>query len=173
MKQAIVIGTRPDRQEQLDNCIDSFHTRYEIEIVSCEGYEVGKLKWVLENTKFDEFIFLQDSIEIKNPRLFDLCFAIPQSVSICNYPSLFGCYLGKYKRSILEQMALPDINSKLQSVEYEMQIGSDYSKFEKPFELFDDLSDVDNYVEKFGRKVMKIENDYLIKYKSIWNRSMI
>ena len=33
--------------------------------------------------------------------------------------------------------------------------------------IFDDLLNVDNFVEKFGHKVMKIENDYLIKYKTI------
>jgi hypothetical protein len=70
-------------------------------------------------------------------------------------------------------MSLPDIKDKLGSVEYEMQIGRDYCKFEKPFELFDDLRNVDNFVEKFGHKVMKIENDYLIKYKTIYNRNLL
>jgi len=172
-KQAVVIGTRPDRKEQLRNCLNSFTTPYDILIADCDGYEVGKLKWVLEKTDIDEFVFLQDTVEVKDPRFINICFALPQSVSICNYPSIFGCYLGKYKRSVLEKMNLPDVKDKLGAVEYEMKIGQDYSKFETPFVLFDDLNNVDNFVEKWGKKVMKIENDYLIKYKSIWNRSML
>jgi hypothetical protein len=173
MKQAIVVGTRPDRKDQLKNCLNSLNTSYDVLTVDCDGYEVGKIKWVLNNTDLDEFIFLQDTIEVKNPRFIDICFALPQSVSICNYPFLFGCYLGKYKRSVLEKMSLPEIKDKLGSVEYEMQIGLDYCRFEKPFELFDDLEDVDNFVEKWGHKVMKIENDYLIKYKTCYNRDQI
>ena len=173
MKRAIIIGTRPDRTEQLRNCLDSINTNIPIITVDCDGYEVGKLKWVLDNTDLDEFIFLQDTVEVKNPKFIDIALALPQSVSICNHPSLFGCYLGKYKRAILEQMDLPEIKTKLQSVEYEMQIGLDYAKFEKPFPLFDDLHNVDNFVDKFGHMVMKIENDYLIKYKSVWNRKML
>jgi hypothetical protein len=173
MKQAIIIGTRPDRKEQLQNCLNSFTTDHDILIADCDGYEIGKIKWVLNNTDIDEFVFLQDTIEVKNPKFIDICFALPQSVSICNYPFLFGCYLGKYKRSVLEKIDLPDIKDKREAVEYEMQLGLDYCRFERPFELFDDLHNVDNFVEKFGHKVMKIENDYLIKYKSIWNRSML
>jgi len=173
MKKAIIIGTRPGRKEQLQNCLSSIITDVPILIVDCGGYEVGKLKWVLNNTDLDEFIFLQDSVEVKNPKFIDIAFALPQSVSICNYPRLFGCYLGKYKRLVLEKMNLPDIKDKLGSVEYEMQIGLDYSKFEEPFELFDDLHNVENFVDKFGHMVMKIENDYLIKYKSVWNREML
>lgn len=173
MKKAIIIGTRPDRKEQLRNCLNSFTTPYDILIADCDGYEVGKLKWVLEKTDIDEFIFLQDTVEVKDAKFIEMCFFLPQSVSICNYPALFGCYLGKYKRSILEKMNLPDVKDKLGAVEYEMQIGLDYSKFEIPFILFDDLNNVDNYVDKWDHKVMKIENDYLIKYKSVWNRSML
>lgn len=172
-KQAVVIGTRPDRKEQLQNCLNSFTTPYDILIADCDGYEVGKLKWVLKKTDVDEFIFLQDSVEVKDPKFIEMCFFLPQSVSICNYPFFFGCYLGKYKRSVLEKMDLPDIKNKKEAVEYEVQIGIDYAKHEIPFALFDDLHNVDNFVEKWGKKVMKIENDYLIKYKSIWSRDMI
>lgn len=174
MKKVIVIGTRPDRTEQFKNCFDSLSgSKHHILKVDCDGYEIGKIKWVLDHTDIDEFVFLQDSVEIKDPKFIEMCFFLPQSVSICNYPFFFGCYLGKYKRSVLEKMDLPDIKNKKEAVEYEAQIGIDYAKHEIPFALFEDLHNVENYVEKWGHKVMKIENEYLIKYKSIWNRFMI
>ncbi|MCC7571151.1 hypothetical protein KO465_07500 [Candidatus Micrarchaeota archaeon] len=174
VKKAIVIGTRPDRKDQLENCLSSIKTDYPVLVVDCDGYEMGKIYWTLLNTDVDEFIFLQDTVEIKNNDLFKICFEdFDKSVSICNSPRMFGCYMGKFKRSILERMALKPTQTKLSSVEYEMQIGDDYSNFEMPIKLFDNLGKTDKFIEKWGHKVMVIENEYLIKYKSIWNRNML
>ena len=173
MKQAIIIGTRPDRIEQLTNCWNSIESPYLKIAVDCNGYEVGKLRWVLKNTNADEFVFLQDSVEIKDNSIFKICFSTNGSVSICNYPNQFGCYLGKYKRSVLEKIYLPDIKTKAESVNYESKFFIDYMKYEQPTQIGGSLEDVENFVEKWGHKVMKIENEYLIKYKSIWNRLML
>jgi hypothetical protein len=168
MNKAIVIGTRPDRKEQLNNCLQSFMPWWrnrlgkdnpDVLVIDCDGYEIGKIKWLLKYTQINEFVFLQDSIEIKDPSFLIEVLDSPQSFSISNSPRLFGSYLGKYKRSVLEKMALPDIKTKEESVEYEMQFGADYSFFEKPVILFDNLQNTDVFVEKWGKKVMKIEND--------------
>ena len=173
MKQAIIIGTRQDRTEQFKNCWNSIKSPYLRLAVDCDGYEVGKIKWVIDHTDIDEFIFLQDSVEIKDNTLFDVCFSTTHSVSICDYPNPFGCYLGKYKRSVLEKIYLPDIKTKAESVNYESKFFIDYMKYEQPTQIGGSLEDVKNYVEKWGHKVMKIENEYLIKYKSIWTRDML
>ena len=73
MKQIIVVGTRPDRIEQLTNCWNSIESPYLKIAVDCNGYEVGKLRWVLKNTNADEFVFLQDSVEIKDNSIFKIC----------------------------------------------------------------------------------------------------
>jgi hypothetical protein len=177
-KQAIVIGTRQDRKDQLRNCLESIKTNYPIVVVDCGNYELGKIEWVLKYCSFDEFIFLQDSIEIKDNHLFDKVFSIKGSVSICNYPRMFGCYLGKYKSHILKkliddnQLNLTTV-SKMDAINLEWILGDLYEKYEKPYELFDDLQDSDKFVIKWDKKVMKIENDYLIKYKSIWSKTMV
>lgn len=174
MKKVIVIGTRPDRTEQFKNCFDSLSgSKHHILKVDCDGYEIGKIKWVLDHTDIDEFVFLQDSVEIKDNSVFDICFSTTHSVSICDYPNPFGCYLGKYKRSVLEKIDLPDIKTKKESIDYERHFFIDYTRYEKLDQVGGSLANVENYVEKWGHKVMKIENEYLIKYKSIWNRFMI
>jgi len=172
-KQVIVIGTRPDRKEQLSNCWDSIKSPYLRIAVDCDGYEIGKIKWVLNHTDFDEFVFIQDSFEVRDNSIFDICFSHTGGVSLCNYPMLLGCYLGKYERKVLEKMSLPDIKTKAEAVDYESRIATEYLKYGSLLEIGGSLRDVDNFVEKFGHKVMKIENEYFIKYKSYWNRSML
>ena len=172
-KQAIIIGTRPNRKEQLQNCWNSIKSPYLRIAVDCDGYEIGKIKWVLEHTDFDEFVFLQDSIEIKDNSIFDFCFSYNGGVSLCKYPMLLGCYLGKYERKALEQMSLPNIKDKSEAVDYESRFATEYLKYGNLLEVGGSLRDVDNFVKKWGHKVMKIENEYLIKYKSIWNRNII
>ena len=94
MKQAIIIGTRPDRTKQFNNCWNSIKSPYLKIAIDCDGYEIGKIKWVIDHTDIDDFVFLQDSVEIKDNTLFDVCFSTTHSVSICDYPNPFGCYLG-------------------------------------------------------------------------------
>jgi hypothetical protein len=170
MKRAIVIGTQPDRTEQLSNCLKSIDSEYPVYVIDCDGYEIAKIK--LASSLFDEFVFLQDTVEIKNNDLFKMCFDNPKSVSICNYPGLFGCYLGKYKSEIIKQLKTPDTLTKAQSVDLESYLGQLYSVFEQPVQLFA-MKNTDHFIDKWGHKVMVIENEYLIKYKSCWNRSMI
>jgi hypothetical protein len=170
----IIIGTRPDRKEQLQNCTSSISSEFPYITVDCDGYEIGKIKWALEHTNFDEFVFLQDSTEIKDNNLFNKLKNTRRSVSFNNCPSLFGSYLGKYKRSVLEQMTLPLIRDKLGSVDYECKFGREYAQIDPPLVLFPEFKDGDNFVEKWGnKKMMKIENKYLIKYKSIWCKEQL
>jgi hypothetical protein len=70
-------------------------------------------------------------------------------------------------------MDLPDIKNKKEAVDYELQFPIDYCEYEIPESIGDDLNNVDNFVEKWGKKVMKIEGKYLTKYKTIWNRSQL
>ena len=70
-------------------------------------------------------------------------------------------------------MNLPDIKTKAEAVDYESRFATEYLRHGSLLEIGRSLGDVDNFVEKFGHKVMKIENEYLIKYKSYWSRSML
>ena len=131
-KNAILIGTQPDRKEQLDNCIASLDgVSYPVIISDCEGYEVGKFKELLKLTDVENFVFLQDSIEVKDQSIFDLCFSSQASVSLNEYPQSFGCYIGKFKRSVLEKMSLPHLETKLDIVNYEVKIDFYYKRFTK------------------------------------------
>jgi len=170
---AIVIGTRPDRKDQLNNLLKTLKVPFPVMTVDCDGYEIGKIKWVLENTKLESFIFLQDTVEVKDPYPFFLALSSQTNVSFCDYPRPFGCYLGKYTRKTLEKIDLPDVQTKEQSVDYEMKFHEDINKNGGFQTIGEDLHNVDNFVEKFGHRVMKIEGKYFIKYKTTWNRNQL
>ena len=59
MKEAIVIGTSTDREDWIYDIVKSFTVPYIL--VSTGGYELGKIKWVYENTKIDRWIKIRQN----------------------------------------------------------------------------------------------------------------
>jgi hypothetical protein len=80
----------------------------------------GKIKWVYENTNIDRFIFLQDSIVIRDNDLLMSLFDTDGSSCIMCGPRCFGSYLGLYERNTLSQLDIPEISSKLEAVQQEI-----------------------------------------------------
>jgi hypothetical protein len=120
MRKMIFISTAPGREHWVKDCSASItlpHT-----IVSMPGnYELGKIRWILENTIIDRFIFLQDSVVIRNEALLVQAFECSGSVCLYCSPNCFGCYLGLYERESLLKVPIPDISHKDDSIECESQ----------------------------------------------------
>ncbi|MEA2037296.1 MAG: hypothetical protein U9O94_07320 [Nanoarchaeota archaeon] len=175
MQQAIVIATTPDSTPFLQNLLFSIsgYDEYPIIILSDYSYELGKIKFVMEHTDFDEFLLLHDSCEIKDTDLFRVVFdeMKGKSVSLSKSPRPVGSYLGKYRRSVLEQMDIPIINSKMESVVQEEDFNRSYP--DKWYYLPQSLRNSDVFIDMFGKRVMVLENNYLKKYKSVWRREQI
>lgn len=174
MKQAIVIPTVPNKTEELQNLFGSLNgfDEYPVIILADYTYELGKVKFMVENTDFDEFFLLQHSCEIKDTKLFDILFQdyLGKSVSLNEE---FSSYLFKYRRDILLQMDIPTIDSKLESIRQERNFHREYCKIEMPKFLFDDFVGMNKYEEKFGRKNQIMENEYIKKYKGTWDLSQL
>lgn len=170
--KAIIIATTKDRSEWAKQCYDSLkdYKRYPVIILDQYEYELGKIRWVLENTTLDEFIFLQDSVVFKSTDWLDEVFDHDGSVSFAAEP--FFMYLGKYRRHALEQSNVPKVESKRQAVQYETAWAQHYAAHETFITLFD-LSDTSTFKEHLGRNNMIIENDKIVKYKHIWSDDMI
>jgi hypothetical protein len=170
--KAIVIATTKDRSDWAKQCYDSLkdYKRYPVIILDHYEYELGKIRWVLDNTTLDEFIFLQDSVVLKTTDWLDEVFDYDGSVSLAKRP--FFMYLGKYRRAALEQTGLPMVNTKKEAVDYESTWTREYAKSDNFIALFD-LSDTNHFEEHLGRRNMIIDNDRLIKYKHIWSGDMI
>lgn len=134
-----------------------------------DSFELGAIKKIYHDTLLDEFLLLQDTCYIKDTSLFDLVFVDGSVGFEENYLS----YLGKYERKVLEQMGIPDIRNKEQSVKAEGDFNKEYVRLANPKILFPSFGwehyDKARFEYKFGRKNLVCENKYLIKYKGTWS----
>jgi hypothetical protein len=173
MSKAIVICTTPKTTDWLNNLLTSFkgYDKFPIVILSDYSYELGKINYIHKTTCITDFFLLQDSIEIKDPSIFEKGFAYSGSIA---WDSSFKSYLGKYRREILDKCNIPTPKTKMDSVVFEETFNWEYiSKEPKGWFLHDDFSKRDVFEDKFGRTNMVIEDEYLKKYKHIWNRDMV
>lgn len=169
MSKAIVIGTYKGRENWLADCLDSLKGYERYPVIACDvPWELGVIGWAYP--RFDEFLFLQDSVIVKQLDWIDEVFDCPKSVSLCHNP--FFMYLGKYTRKDLDKVELPDVSNKREAVEHEGSWTKYYASLCNPITLWP-LVDTDIFVEKHGRKNMVLENEYIVKYKGTWHPDMI
>jgi len=117
---------------------------------------------------FENFIFLHDTVIIKNLSLFDKLFEYKDIVSIS---PRFLSYLGKFNSEILRQKNIPEVKTKQGSYELEMLLKKIFPNtpcFDPTF-----VDGNHRFEQKYGRMNMVLENDYLIKYKGTWSTNMI
>lgn len=170
----IVIATTPGRENWLAQCLASINDP--VLVLSDFTFELGKINWIFNNTKIERFMFLQDSVVIKNQSLFDLLFKDKGSISLTNDPAMYGMYLGIYERHILKKIEIPVPKTKAESIAYELSWTDNYCKAARNVRLaFTDLSDSRAKRKQvlFGRENLVLENDFLIKYKGNWGQSVV
>jgi hypothetical protein len=133
------------------------------------GFELDAMRTALEETDWTEFVFLQDTFVVKNLAFLDICFARPESVALG--PTFFH-YAGKWKREVLEQMEMPHIESKNQSVHQEHTFSRLYWE-RTPVWVFDEHfhdGEHQGFVQHYGRLNMLLENEWYRKYKGNWGQ---
>lgn len=174
-KAAIVIGSTTKTSDWLDNCLKSFgdYKKYPIIVVVNDDFELGKLRWVYENTLIDDIFLMHDSVEVKDPSFFDTVFESQKSVAITNHPCPFGMFFGKYQRKYLDMIDIPETKTKLSAVEQEMVFNGNYASVADYFVLFPEFKNQPVFEQKFGRKNMVLENRCLKKYKGTWSRGQL
>ena len=164
-----VIGSSPDRQGWLADCSASLGRSY-IAVVNY-GFELNKIRWVMDNTKLDRFLFLQDSWQVKSPAFWDLLDQFEGSVALTRDPYFFGCYAGVYERHIIERVGVPSVKDKAHSILLEIDWHRRYVEVGgEPTVLFPDLTDANatRIVERHGRQNLVLENEFVVKWKGTW-----
>lgn len=170
----IVIATTPGRQDWLKQCLNSISKP--VLVLSDFTFELGKINWIFNNTKIDRFMFLQDSIIIKDERIFELLYEDKGSIALTNDPCMYGMYMGIYERHVLEKVDIPIPKSKAESIQYELTWTEAYCKAARNVRLaFTDLTDSRAKRKEviFGRENLVLENDFLIKYKGNWGQLVV
>lgn len=159
--RGIVIGTSEETTPFLLDLIKSIKTDYPIYICKAgtdrpiNSYEIGSIKKGKE--LFDEFIFLQDTTLIKDNSMFDVLFATEGHVFVTE-----GCYhyMGKYISK--ELPTLPDVRSKDEAIHHEL-LWLKGSVIDKPLPVHTKI-----FEEKFGKTRMRLESEYMIKWKGTY-----
>lgn len=169
MRFAIIVGSHPG-DPFLKECIDSL-CGMECMVIVNWGFEPGKLTEALQHTTYDSFLFIPSTVTFKSvnwiPRLW-LDFP-ERSVSLSSCPAPYGSFMGKYRRAVLERIAIPVCLTKVQAVNAERSMSDAYCAIERPFEYFTDLNDNPTFTQVHGQTRMVIENDYVRKLKQTFN----
>lgn len=160
----------------MQQCLDSIPSRFPTIVVRNGGYEAGALRYIMEHTNLEEFLFLQDSTAIKQSEWLDEMFRkVGTSISINEEPCPFGMFMGKYRREILSQIEIPVTEDKMSAVIAEMSMNQQYAELEPDLEvLWPELTlETAKADVVHGRAVMVYENDHFVKWKSTWNGDMV
>jgi hypothetical protein len=170
LKETVVVATTPGREAWLTDCLASIQR--EVLVLRQGGtWELGKIKWLYENTQLDRFLFLHDSVVVKDQAFFDRMFEHDGSVSVTNDPGIFGMYMGIFTREHLSRVELYSPVTQRDSIRAEIEWTHRYATAAGNVPVvFPDLRDQLNvgFVEHHGRKNMVLENYYLRKFKGTW-----
>jgi hypothetical protein len=178
LHQGVVITSTASRLAILQNCLASFAgaAGYPILPLLLPGAsDVDHLRWVMEHTLLDEFVFLHDSCELLDPALLPLVFEQlrGRSVAFTVSPLKFGTLIGKFRREVVGQIPIPPVRTAVEAALFELAFANAYNRLEPDAPLLDPpLATCQVFREKFGRRNMVLENRYLRKYKSRWTMEM-
>jgi hypothetical protein len=147
------------------------------------SFEFGGLLAAYRYTSFDNLFLLPHSCEVVSPALFDLVFERhrERSVALALAESRWGSgmwhsQIGKYRRQILDRIDLEEYlpRNMLEAIKTEVFFTRRYHSLDGgTVVLFPDWTDSNVFEEKFGRRRMKIANEYVIKWKSHWTVKMV
>ncbi len=163
ISRGIVISASEYSRPFYEDLMKSIKTDYPI-YICWEGlgrpdgsFELGAIKKGAE--LFDEFVYLHDTVIIKDNSIFDKLFETEGHVLLTQ--GGFH-YFGKYVSKDLPE--IPEVKNKEDAVHWEL------NWFKKPYTTFYDQLPVisDTFEDKYGRINMVIESDFIRKFKARW-----
>ena len=173
MGQIVVVASTPGREHWLSDCLKSLGDREVLVLRQAGTWELGKIQWLYENTALDRFLFLHDTVVVKDRSFIDEAFSHPGSVALTNDPGWFGMYMGVYTRETLSKVPLYSPVTQRDSIRAEVEWTRTYHEAEPSAHLlFSDFTDRHargRKEERYGRVNLVLENQYLIKYKGTWS----
>ena len=132
-----------------------FFRQYDLIINDWNGWEIAGIQRGKEN--FEQFIFLMDTTLVKDISLFDKAFAIEGNIVFTK-----GCFHYQGKFVTKELPNLPRVHDKVTAIMLETKWldGFKYTEFEPDLPVHSLI-----WEEIHGQKRMRLENEYMIKWK--------
>jgi len=162
MRKGIVITTSEYTKDYLYPLLASIKTDYPIVVhmnggLNRNGWEIAGVQKGKDT--FDEFIHLMDTTLIKDNSLFEKLFAMDGNVFLTNGGYH---YMGKFVSNTLGQ--LQTVSNKEEAIQQELHWYHGPRTYFTP-----DLPvHTNNFEEKYGQNRMRLENDYMIKWKGTY-----
>ena len=162
ISKGIVITTSDYTKEYLEPLLESIkNVKYDIIIHrntnENNGWEIAGIKKGKDT--FDEFVHIMDSTLIKDISLFDKLFEMEGNVFLTEGGYH---YMGKFVSDTLPE--LPKISTKGEAISWELRWLPKPHTYFKP-----DLPVHTNVFEEIhGQRRMRLENDYIIKWKGTY-----
>lgn len=125
------------------------------------------IKKIWDTTDYDEIVFLNESMVVKDNSIWEQLFQDYEGQSVM-LSERFLMFFGKFRREMINKLEFPQVHSKRDDVVLgEGKWCQEYMNLNDHVEI-QPLHDCDRFIEKNGRKNMVLENDYFIKYKGTW-----
>jgi hypothetical protein len=163
----IVVGTADGREEWVRDASASIKRPHIV--VSREGeFELGVIRWCLDNERFDRLVFLQDSMVITDSTVFDRIAVTPGSICLNHAAHMhYSCHMGVYDRWALEAVGVPRVYNKHDSIylgEWGWTLG--YQAAAGAVTCFDHKQEWGEAVQLHGRNNVPHDTGYMIKYRA-------
>lgn len=184
VNKGIVIVTHESNRPFLDDCLKScLQDKYPILVVNnlgkiidkgIPGVEYVNLNWngfelggiLAGMDRFDEFILLQDTVVIKDQRMFDIAFDHKGSVGFSQ--DLAYHYCAKFKTDILKRLEVPKVSDRKEAISWEWKFGRAYKEADPDYIELEPLGAGDHsipQIERHGHKGILLVNNYMEKFK--------
>lgn len=162
----VFIASTTDRAPWLAQCVKSLGGR-EVTVVLSGSYELGKLQHIFQHHDDERFLFLQDSVEVLSEGFWARLREFSGSVGLLPDPHPFGCYMGVYERKHLAKMPWPAVESKEDSIRFEVEWAREYAQVVGGVPVvFPELTDASGFhMEHLGRSNLVLENAWFRKWK--------
>jgi FkbM family methyltransferase len=180
VKRGIVVTTSAYTKDFLKDCLESiknvkypililsngnytpdlsyFNREYKLVINPINGWELAGIN--AGKNEFTEFVHIMDTTIIKDISMFDKLFEIEGNIALTR--GHFH-YQGKYETAKLPN--LPKVDSKEVAIMLEAHWLRFYKEFKPDLPVQSEIFEM-----KFGQNRMRLENDYMIKWKGTWQR---
>lgn len=165
----IVVGTVPGREAWLRDCLASIDR--DVVVVSQRNWELDKIKWCAEHLNCARFMFLSDTVLVKDQAFFDLAFgAGTGSVAISDCPTRYGMFMGVFVPHLVLATDMPRVRDKEHAIELEVSWAKQYASLDDGPLLFTDFTDgtAKRTEVRHGRVNLRLENEYLVRFKGTW-----
>lgn len=146
-------------------------------VVVGDGYELGKIAWAMENTTWDRVVFIQDSVIITDPSLFDRIAQTPGSICLNDSGDHFTGYSGVYERHVLARVGTPETPSKRRSLDCEFRWTKNYMDWATHLSTFSCWGHATpqstTTTERHGRLNRTYSTAYFTKYQGYWAQAPV